>query len=81
MMMPFEWDVRVSSKEHTVTALTSYDKPDTVGYTTIRGTTSSSMVLGKCRSHVMVFEAIRGGRSVEFLLFFDMILISNVVPP
>ena len=39
MMMPFEWDVRVSSKDHTVTAPTSYDEPATAGYTTIRGTT------------------------------------------
>ena len=39
MMMPFEWDVRVSSKDHTVTAPTSRDEPATVGYTTLWGTT------------------------------------------
>ena len=29
MMMPFEWDVRVSSKDHTVTASTSKTRPAT----------------------------------------------------
>ena len=39
-MMPFEWDVRVSSKDHTVTAPTSKTRPAaTAGYTTLRGTT------------------------------------------
>ncbi len=40
MMMPFEWDVRVSSKDHTVTAPTSRaTSPATERYTTLRGTT------------------------------------------
>ena len=38
-MMPFEWDVRVSSKDHTVTAPTLTTRPATAGYTTLRGTT------------------------------------------
>ena len=38
-MMPFEWDVRVSSKDHTVTASTSCDEPATARYTTLWGTT------------------------------------------
>lgn len=40
MMMPFEWDVRVSSKDHTVTAPTLTTRPATAGYTTLRGTTA-----------------------------------------
>jgi len=39
-MMPFEWDVRVSSKDHTVTASTSCDEPATARYTTLWGTTA-----------------------------------------
>ena len=40
MMMPFEWDVRVSSKDHTVTAPTFHaNEPATASYTTLRGTT------------------------------------------
>ena len=38
-MMPFEWDVRVSSKDHTVTAPTFTTRPATAGYTTLWGTT------------------------------------------
>ncbi len=38
-MMPFEWDVRVSSKDHTVTALPSQRESVTARYTTIWGTT------------------------------------------
>ena len=39
-MMPFEWDVRVSSKDHTVAALyVVNDELATVGYTTLGGTT------------------------------------------
>ena len=39
-MMPFEWDVRDSSKDHTVTAPTSKTGPAaTARYTTLRGTT------------------------------------------
>lgn len=41
MMMPFEWDVRVSSKDHTVAALyVVNDELATVGYTTLGGTTA-----------------------------------------
>ena len=41
MMMPFEWDVGDSSKDHTVTAPTSKTGPAaTARYTTLRGTTS-----------------------------------------
>ena len=40
MMTPFEWDVRVSSKDHTVAApYVVSDEPATVGYTTLWGTT------------------------------------------
>ena len=42
MMMPFEWDVRVSSKDHTVTASTSCDEPATARYTTLWGTTTAT---------------------------------------
>jgi len=38
-MMPFEWDVRVSSKDHTVTAPVFTTRPATAGYTTLWGTT------------------------------------------
>lgn len=38
-MMPFEWDVRVFSKDHTVTAPTFTTRPATAGYTTLWGTT------------------------------------------
>lgn len=45
MMMPFEWDVRVSSKDHTVAALyVVNDELATVGYTTLGGTTPQSPV-------------------------------------
>ena len=40
-MMPFEWDVRVSSKDHTVTALPSQRESVTARYTTIWGTTAT----------------------------------------
>lgn len=45
MMMPFEWDVRVSSKDHTVTASTSCDEPATARYTTLWGTTCIDYVI------------------------------------
>ena len=35
----FRVEVRDFSKDHTVTALTSYDEPATASYTTLRGTT------------------------------------------
>ena len=38
-MMPFEWDVRVSSKDHTVTASTSETIRPPSGYTTLRDST------------------------------------------
>jgi len=44
-MMPFEWVVGDSSKDHTVTAPTSTTRPATAGYTTLWGTT-----LGLCPS-------------------------------
>ena len=40
MLMPFEWDVRVSSKDHTVTASTSETIRPPSGYTTLRDSTS-----------------------------------------
>ena len=42
MLMPFEWVVGDSSKDHTVTASTFYDVLATVRYTTLRGTTAES---------------------------------------
>ena len=39
MMMPFEWVVGDSSKDHTVTAPTFTTRPATAGYTTLWGTT------------------------------------------
>lgn len=39
-MMPFEWVVGDSSKDHTVTAPTSTTRPATAGYTTLWGTTA-----------------------------------------
>ena len=39
MLMPFEWVVEDSSKDHTVTASMFYDVLATVRYTTLRGTT------------------------------------------
>ena len=43
MMMPFEWDVRVSSKDHTVTASTSKATiTATARYTTMRDSTPRS---------------------------------------
>jgi hypothetical protein len=40
-MMPFEWDVRVSSKDHTVTASTSSTtRSATMRYTTMRDSTA-----------------------------------------
>ena len=39
-MMPFEWVVGDSSKDHTVTAPTSKTRPATAGYTTLWGTTA-----------------------------------------
>jgi len=41
-MMPFEWVVGDSSKDHTVAALTSRDEPATGRYTTLRGTTDKT---------------------------------------
>ena len=39
MLMPFEWVVGDSSKDHTVTASMFYDVLATVRYTTLRGIT------------------------------------------
>jgi hypothetical protein len=39
VLMPFEWDVRVSSKDHTVTASTSKTIRPPSGYTTLRDST------------------------------------------
>lgn len=42
MLMPFEWVVGDSSKDHTVTASMFYDVLATVRYTTLRGITGAS---------------------------------------
>lgn len=42
MLMPFEWVVGDSSKDHTVTASMFYDVLATVRYTTLRGITNGS---------------------------------------
>ena len=54
MMMPFEWDVRVFSKDHTVTAPTFTTRPATAGYTTLWGTTDLPF---PSRGDVMTDEA------------------------
>lgn len=41
MLMPFEWVVGDSSKDHTVTASMFYDVLATVRYTTLRGITNA----------------------------------------
>lgn len=65
MMMPFEWDVRVSSKDHTVTASTSYDEPATARYTTLRGTTKCAVAFNKRSSlHTGCFGSGRMGAEV-----------------
>lgn len=46
MLMPFEWVVGDSSKDHTVTASMFYDVLATVRYTTLRGITRAG-VLGR----------------------------------
>lgn len=45
MLMPFEWVVGDSSKDHTVTASMFYDVLATVRYTTLRGITGQSRPL------------------------------------
>ena len=54
MMMPFEWDVRVSSKDHTVAALyVVNDELATVGYTTLGGTTATGpQISSVCRGGI-----------------------------
>jgi hypothetical protein len=46
-MMPFEWDVRVSSKDHTVTVSTSATtRTTTMRYTTMRDSTENLLDAG-----------------------------------
>lgn len=47
MLMPFEWVVGDSSKDHTVTAPMFYDVLATVRYTTLRGITRSATATSK----------------------------------
>ena len=57
-MMPFEWDVRVSSKDHTVTAPTSKTGPAaTARYTTLRGTTAHRHLKAEQRGMFAVTRA------------------------
>ena len=64
-MMPFEWDVRVSSKDHTVTAPTLTTRPATAGYTTLRGTTPGAL------TEVVVLGRTLKKRAADILAYFD----------
>lgn len=59
MMIPFEWDVRVSSKDHTVTALTSgATSQATARYTTMRDSTNRiCAVTGDAHHGTLVLRA------------------------
>jgi hypothetical protein len=65
-MIPFEWDVGVSSKDHTVTALTSYDEPATAGYTTLRGTIARTSGVCRCDAwdtSTIIVKQLQKGRA------------------
>ena len=50
MLMPFEWVVGDSSKDHTVTASMFYDVLATVRYTTLRGITTQAPQMGEVQT-------------------------------
>lgn len=57
MLMPFEWDVRVSSKDHTVTASTSETIRPPSGYTTLRDSTQE--IYDTTRGHWKIAPWVR----------------------
>ena len=64
MLMPFEWVVGDSSKDHTVTAPTSKTRPAaTVRYTTLRGTTDADGVIDSEAFGVLTAELRRAEAS------------------
>ena len=72
-MMPFEWVVGDSSKDHTVTAPTFTTRPATAGYTTLRGTTQLP--------DAFWLDEVFGKLDLASLVMFLLFLKETVEPP
>jgi len=66
VMMPFEWVVGDSSKDHTVTAPTSTTRPATARYTTMRDSTRAiRRANARCETELDAFSGLASGLASE----------------